>query len=961
MMQKNQGILQKNVTMPGLGFFRNLFFLFFLIVLPLSGLYLAFSTVQSNLETQQESEALEEMAEITAHMQRLADPQSFFQEKIYRLSESFRWVFDADEVASTGYENAIEIFLFDQKGHRIKWQAGSHGKVKISENYLNLLINAEKEPGRLLNRREQSISASFAGNAATVYHLARAPGTMVNFQGLGIRKFGIWFKPRLFGREDGYLIAFVEPDKISNHHLAEKAVRKIQRLAGKPFHFAWIDLNNPENNHCTYGLKLTSEGKRLLGLSGLKSCFRHENTLFSLNDTPEGIRLVCFRDLPRPPEVLANYENFLFSVIPTLFLFFIWKSVFLVRLDLSVRLQFSLIFGYTALTGIIVLLSGITAYQHEKQASLIAEQKHQAIRILEKIDQNFSASYGDLLRQYRHFTRLLLEPDANPAEILAPLKKAQQEKNIAFASYVNSSGQFIFRAPSFTEENNTAILEVKYANLINSVSSQIIKTFNSSRMPGNQSSHDVIGVAAISTKPVQGLLHNRSTLQNIVFDGDETITFMDLAISEANTASGCLFIVHEPKQLQLKYLHSSGKTIAAATGFQLAAFPKKTSERSSYFPRYSLTSELPLWKLQDLVNQTQVSNFKTGRVDNREVLVAASPGHNLRNFNLFLIMPMQQIQKGAGSITAIFFLATILAIIFIAFLSGMLIRSLITPISNLAMSAQALTSSGSTSGESLQISDGSELDNIATGLADLIIKVREFNEGHTIKRHLLPPAALINGQMTCDGFQITSGNSEREIYHFAALDEKQTLIFLMRTDLDGVEGSLNLSMARMALRLISEELNVHSAYRILKDLEEYFRINLRRRLGGDFLVAIFDEEAGTVTWSGCGGIGAYLVDPQSAEIEELELPDTQPGSNLFHNFTSAERPFSPGMLALTVSPVLNDHCHEKLRTIAPQIRSVEFAEIHALLFRESEKSCATRADDSASMVIAMRQKEVKKA
>lgn len=942
-----------------MGLATNLFFFSFLVILPLLTLNYAFSTVQSNLEVSQQQEALDEMAEITSHMQRLADPQSFFQERLHRLSEAFRWVFDADEVSSIGYSDAVEIFLFDDSGKRIEWAHGQRGKNRISENYLELLIKSEKEPGRLLNRREQSVSASFSGNSSTVYHLAKSPGTLVSFQGLGLRKLGAWFKPRLLGKEEGHLIAFISPDAISNFHLAERAIRKIQRLAGKNFRFAWLDLNNPDLSSCTRGRKLTEQGRQLLSLSGLKSAFKHEETLFAINDTPEGIRLICFRDLPPRPDILENYHNFLYALIPTIILFFLWKSIFCIRLDLSVRLQFGLIFGYTALTGIIILLAGITAFKNEKQTSMIAEQKHQAIKILEKIDRNFSASNGELLRQYRHFTRQLNLEETSPAEILAPLTRAQSEESIAFACFVDRQGQFLFRAPQNIEEGNAGVLEVKYANLLNSVSSQIIKTFNSSREPGNQQSHDVIGVSALSAKPVEGLLHNRATLQNIVFDGDETITFMDLAINASDTATGCFFVIHEPKKLQLKYLSSSGKAIADATGFQLAAFPKTTANRNSYFPRYSLTSELPLWKLQDLVNQTQVSSFKTGRIDNREVLVAASPGHNLRNFNLFLIMPMQVIQTDTRNLTAMFVTATLLSIIFIAFLSGMLIRSLITPISHLAGSADALSRGGILPEENLSIADGNELDSISTGLADLIIKVREFKDGRSIKRHLLPPVALELAQVGCNGFQISRSSSEREIYHFAAISENLILIFLMRTDLEGIEGSLNLSMARMAVRLISEELNVHSAYRILKDLEEYFRINLRRKLGGDFFLGLINLEEQNISWSGCGRIRLYLIKPEQGDFSAHKLPETELGSNAFHEFSNQENEFSPGMLALVASPSLAQNCEARLASVLPELNRANLSSIQGILHAEAEQHCSRSATDTASMLITLRHREEK--
>lgn len=956
-MKEKSGLVVATPEIEKSGFFNGLIFFLFLVILPFATLYLAFFNVQKNLELHQEQVALEEMAEITAHMTRLANHETYFQDRFRRLADSFRWASSTNDISSPIYGEAIELYLFDHKGKRIKWAGGTKGKIRISESYLELLVKLHNDKSRLLSRREQSLAASFSGNASTLYSMNKSPETLMNFQGLGLRKLGAWFRPKLHNLEIAHLLVFLNPDKINKHHLAERAIRKIQRFAGSNFRFAWIDLNTPKFSSCTGNKKFKEEGQTLLSQTGLKSGFKFENNLFSLNDTPEGIRLLCFRSLPTPPGVMENYLNILRTMVPVMFLFLIWKTVFRVKLDLSVSLQFSLIFGYTALMGILILLSGISAFQNEKQTSLIAAHKHQAIQILEKIDRNFSASYGDLLRQYRYFTRGLNQADANPKEILQPLQKAQAEEKIAFASFSDNTGTFLFRAPEIPEDGNTTVFEVKYANLINSVSSQIIRTFNSSRQPGNSPGTDVIGVRALSARPIEGLLQNRSTLQNIVFDGDETMTFMDLAINASNTANGCLFIVHEPRKLEKKYLSTSGTNISRSTGFQLVAFPKKHSDKSSYFPRYSMTRELPLWKLQDLVNQTQVSSFKIGRIDNKEVLVAATPGHNLRNFNLFLIIPMEPIRNEAKNLTLLFIASALLAIIFIAFLSGMLVRSLITPISHLAACAGALTSKSATKIESIIVPEGNELENISTGLADLIIKVREFNEGRSIKRHLLPPKPLHNGAIVCDGFQVSSSNEEREIYHFAALNENQSLVFLMRTDLAGIEGSLHLSMARMAARLISEELNVNSSYRILKDLEEYFRINLRRKLGGDFFLGIIDQEAKTLSYAGCGGILLYLVNHEKNAIDCYSLPQAGLGSTEFHSQGSTDLPFTEKMQAFIISPAFTPSCQEKLRSILPGLVNTDAEQIKQALQSEAEKACSQGFSDSASFLLAQRSSE----
>lgn len=931
-------------------------FFFFLLFLPVITAWLACSAVQENLELEQQQQSLDEMAEMTAHMARLANPETYFQESLRRLNDSFRWASETAEVARFSAPEILELFLFNESGNRLNWPAKEPvAKRKISEDYLRILLKLREIPGRSLDKRDQSIATTFSGNFATAGSLARSLETLVNFQGIGLRKFGAWFETRLPEGKEGHLIAWLNPDLLDRYELAERAIQKIQNLAGNHYVFAWIDLNNMQKNSCSGGQRFQEVGLRLLAAEGLKSGFKLAGELFSINDTPEGIRLICSRHLPPPPPVLEIFFNLLRTVLPVIILFMLWKMAFRVRFDLSASLQFLLIFGFTAATGVVILLVASMSYQYEKRNSLIADYKQRAVEILEKIDRNFSVSYGDLLHQYRHLNSQLAKPGADPAKILAPLAMAYQEDNLAFAGYTDQVGNFLFKAPDTRSNSSSDTIESKYANLIGGISTQVIRTFNSSRIPGTvYSASDPVGMRSLSSRPVEGLLANRSTLQNITFDGDETLTFMDLSFNETDTASGCLFIVHEPRKMQLKYLSLTGQSIARSTGFDLAAFPKRHIEKNAYFPRFSYTSELPLWKLHDLVNQTQVSSFKLGRIDNKEVLVAAIAGHNLKNYNLFLIMPFEQIRAEAGRLSGIFISATVMSLLFIMVLSLVLVKSLINPVARLAANATALQNSRSDSTETVVFSEANELESISTGLTDLIIKVREFNEGRSVKRHLLPPAALMADQIILDGFQITNSREEKEIYHFAKIEDNLLIAFLMRTDLVGIEASLTLSMARMAIRLITEELNVHSAYHCLKDLEEYFRINLRRKLGGDMVAMLINTAENKLMYAGCGAIKIILIDGNSGKQENLPLPHCEPGSSEFHNNGTQEVTFAPGMIALAVSPVFSDLCSSRLTELLPGLIEQHLAgnSLREIMQNQVERACATSFNESASLIIA---------
>ncbi|MBU1106649.1 MAG: hypothetical protein KKB51_08300 [Candidatus Riflebacteria bacterium] len=934
---------------------RSLIFFFLLILLPAVTVGLTLNMVQNNLAQEQEQQNLDEMAEMTAHMARLANPETYYQETLRRLADSFRWASSTEDITRPANSDAVELFLFDSNGVRMAWPDGESSKRRISEDYMSILLRLRKNPASSLSRREQATAAAFSGNQSTTHSLARSPDTLVSFQGMGLRKYGAWFELQLPGNMgEGHLIAWLATEKINRYNLAENAISKISQMAGKGYTFAWLDLNNQDLNSVTNGCKFQEKSRKLLVTEGLKSGFRLNDELVAISDTPEGIRLIGSRFIQPPLPLLHNYFNLLRMTIPVFLLFMLWKTVFLVRFDLSAGLQFSLIFGFTALAGVMILFTGTLAYQYEKQNSLVGDYKQRAVEILEKVDRNFSTSYSDLVRQYRHLNDMLKNPSLPPAKILEPLAIAQADETIAFASYSDSAGNFLFKAPNSFSDHSVSSIESKYANLIGGVSSQLIKTFNSSRTTNNSYSDDPLGVTAITSRPVEGLLANRSALQTIVFDGDETLTYLELTIDENDTASGCLFIVHEPRKMQLSYLAVSASKLAADPGFTLAAFPKKHADRNAYYPRFSMTAELPLWKLQDLINHTQVCSFKQGRIDENEVLVAALPGHNLRNYNLFLIMPFEPIRDEARKLSGIFTLGSLLSLIFISFLSIVLIDTLIQPISMLAANATALQKKEGGKTEGLIFSEANELESISTGLTDLILKVREFNEGRSIKRHLLPPNPLITGQLVLDGFQISKSSEEKEIYHFAKIDDSICLAFLMRTDQTGIEASLTLSMARMAVRLISEELSIHSAFLVLKDLEDYFRINLRRRLTGDFLLMIFDIAEKKLSYSGCGEIKLAFLDTSARTVELKDLPDFELGSTGFYESGKQEIDFGENMIAVALSPIFAQNCREQLQALLPALsaRQREGKPVRPVLQQEAERSCGKDFSATASLLVA---------
>ncbi|EKD82405.1 MAG: hypothetical protein ACD_39C01316G0001, partial [uncultured bacterium] len=99
----------------------SLVFFFLLILLPAVTIGLTLNMVQNNLAQEEEQQNLDEMAEMTAHMARLANPETYYQETLRRLAESFRWASATEDIARPVNKKILEMFLFDSAGVRLAW------------------------------------------------------------------------------------------------------------------------------------------------------------------------------------------------------------------------------------------------------------------------------------------------------------------------------------------------------------------------------------------------------------------------------------------------------------------------------------------------------------------------------------------------------------------------------------------------------------------------------------------------------------------------------------------------------------------------------------------------------------------------------------------------------------------------------------------------------------------------
>lgn len=851
-----------------------------LLVLPIVTIWISLYHLQNILLEKAQEKSLDEMAEMTAHMLRLSEPESYYQEAIRKMADSFRWAENIEDVARISTSENLELALFDSNGKRLEWPVGENlQKIRSSEQYLSVLKRVAANPENVLTKDEENKCGVYSGNSMTVKTIAANPNTLINFQGIGLSKMGSWFKVYFSKRNEegkfieGDLLAWLHLNKLEKYSLANKAINTMQRLTSPDYTFSYIDLNNQTEMKVSRGREFINHLEKFLASNSLKSGFIYKNELFSINDTSNGLRLICSKPSPEPLPLIANFNRLLYILIPTILLFFIWKKAFKVSINLPVKLQSVLIFGFAAITGITAILISTVFYQYEKQVTITQNYKNKAIETLEKVDKQYSNSFSDLILQYQHFNKLLKEGKTPPEQVLAPLIKAYNNELVAFAIYVDKYGKTVFQAPASISKSKSTKIADKYAKLIKRVAVQTLDTFNSSRSVVPELPQ-ASTISAMSSTAVEGLLAGRSSFINIKLDEDEMVGYCELVLDKNDLAQGCLLITHDPQTLENRYLRETGKTLLKSTGFELIAFPKKVSNQKAYFPRFSYINEEPLWKLNDMLNQTQLPSFKEGKLQEDNVIVAAIPGSNMINYNLFLAMPAETVADAPFSLSNIFMLGLAVSLILIVVLSTILINSITSPVKILTENALAIQQDSAMQKNQITFSDNNELESISTGLTNLVVKVKEFQENKNSCENLFKSASFINGNYELSSFISQADYDNKSLSYISKLDDNLTYMFVARVDnADNLTASLPLTMYAMALKLFIEQLNMRSPLACIRNLEEYFRINLRRNLDGSGFVAFIDTAANKIEYAGFGKIKVLKTSFTEKKCDILSFPN----------------------------------------------------------------------------------------
>ena len=889
-MNENKSWSKKSILNLTRKFFSKLGILLILLVLPALTIWTSLFFIQRNLLRDSRIKALNEMAEMTANMLRKAEPETFYQESLRDLCEKFKWVNnDISEVQRIGNKDILELALFDENGERLKWPVGENiTKIKPSQSYLAALRRFAENPGTTPTHAERSVAIGYSGNEVTLSSLSSSPNTLVNFQGIGLRKMGGWYKIQIGNEETAisntasdpsnkvtgktaYLIAWLNLEKLDKFSLAEQTIKYMQSKTSPEYTFSYIDLKSNKVNKSSFGRQFKPEVIDILVSKSLKSGFIFQNELFSINDTQEGIRLICSRPSPKPLPLLKDFNNILSVFIPFVILLFIWKFIFNIKYNISIKYQAAFIFGYAAFIGFISILIATIAYQYEKQITLTQKYKTEAFDILEKIDQQYSEAFDDLLFQYRHFNEELCKKEKSPAEILSPLLKAQKEEIISYSVYIDKNGEIKFQAPLASEIGQTISIASRYYKIVNNVAIQSLNTYNSSRSD-EITDKDSVTINNITKNAVEKLLSGRSKFIATKLDNEDTLAFMDFTVNNQNIAEGCLLIVHEPRKLEMNYLQETGINVRKTKDFKLIAFPKSVSDPKLYYPEYNYLFEEPIWKLNDMVNQTQLPSIKTGYVKGQSVIVAALPANQMKNYNLFLSIPIEKIEDKVFSLSKLMTIGTAFSLILIIIITIIIAKSLTEPAKILKNNANIIKDSISEQNNMIKLSGNNQIENISCGITDLVLRTQGFEDYNNLFVNMFPSNPYSDTNYEINSIDMTSNNYEVTIS--SLLEDDNIFLSYIRAKDKNLYSSISLAMSNCAMNIFTEKIGMKSPFACIKNLDEYFRINYKREIEESIVASFVDTKQHTLFYCGFGDIILLNIDHKNKKSQIIKMPNS---------------------------------------------------------------------------------------
>ncbi len=818
--------------------------------------------------------ASEDLQEITAHLSRLAHPETACLELADRLSRAITWNGDLRRPLSGWPPDAVRLYLFDSSGKRVQRSGCSTGMTVASERVFGLVLRAAREGPFQLSAVEKSQAESFLGGHQTIPLLSSRPNHLHDFSFTGLARYVGWyqiaFQP---GGIAGHLLIFIDQKKIDPFLLAARACSRIGRLAGGGHVFGWLDLRNSRHSGLGGSKPLPGPLADKLRRLRMKPLYRGRNHLLALSDTSDGVRLFGMRRPPAASDLFVRLRSFLVVILLELLLVVMWAGIFGRDLVVPLRLQLLGWFGLAGVAGLAALIGFSHVYGQASQASLIRDNRNAAVRLLQSTDADFSPAFASWARAYRRAARDIERGIAGEAAsggtIVAGVSRLEAHLQ-PFAETRNFSAAFLYDTTNILRYKSIAAPDSTTGNfasdqpkIIQALAQKAMDKFNS--VPDEDSGEMTTGsrnmLNVLLARPVEQLIRLRGTLQPMTLHGVNATVFLDLLCTADGLATAALVILHDTPVLEAKHLSATAANLERHTRHRLVALSKRSSGNLPAVPPRGLLREPDLERLRELLDLTGSTQHRIGRIAGERMLVTAIPGRVMSDYHLFLLTPFQPIDDAVRAVSTRITLLAFAGTGFSLLLAWMFGGMLLGPMRILTEGIDRLVRMQLD--EPVSVGTGDELQQIGDGVTAIMEDLHERSLAKTVQEQLLSGRPLTGPGWHLQGWSRSASDIGGEIFDMLALPDGRIAFMVGDVAARGVSAALVMAMAKTATRLFLDEEKATPTV-VLSELDRYFRLHARRLSRVGMLLGIHDAATGCLRYAATGRLYPILLASDAA-------------------------------------------------------------------------------------------------
>ncbi len=771
-----------------------------LVVLPGTLLWLNLQARASAAQRVRTDEAQRDLARALTHLERLATPLSASQELCERVMRAWEWGSDPTPLLRNWPADTVTLYLFDATGRRVMQPGFSRENRVVSERFCDLLLGLRRHNDHELTPRERTLIDGFAGNTAVFRQLAGKAGCLLDLSLYGTDRFGGWFSLRRGRRLGGYLLVWIARDRLPAAALAQRAVKRLQKIAPPGWQFGWMDRNTRELARRPRGWfargRVPAEWSWLLAHDRLRTRFAYRGRYFAHTDLDNLMRLFAVRRIPSQPARERSGPDLVVRAGVILLILVTAMRCTGRSLAWPVRVKLIAVFGTAGLAAVATLGVVADAYRSERERTLVLEHQQRAMQILNRFTSGFWENNARLGQIYNRWVNRLSQGQRSLAGVLHTWPRLRQ-RNGPYGGFVTDVDGRHLSLLWQTERSRTAKMR-KFLTEFTAQEGREILGLTLGKPPAKRI--DNILFAALSDPDYHDrIFHGLFRVFVSSTFGEDNSPYHAIVYNPGDKRPRAYFnLLHETATHECSYLRDLLRRLHRATSLRLVVLPRSPDLALPAVPARLARVEA-VTDLHDRLRRARAPCHAIERIGKHRVLLSGLPAGSLPDFDLILITPyapiadeLQRLERAGVGLAA-------LLIVFTLMLGGILGQGLVDPVRELERSVGEL--SALRPGRPLQIDSGDEFAEIAGGVNAIFTDLKEMQIARGVQAQLTPPAPLRVDDYAADGRVLTGGLVSSAMYEHRALADGRLIVYLVEASGGGIRAGLLLGMVRMALHL----------------------------------------------------------------------------------------------------------------------------------------------------------------